>query len=39
EENASVNIDPEVTNPEWKTSTSLSSSEETLGKKLLRKLS
>ncbi|XP_067858161.1 metal transporter CNNM1 [Heptranchias perlo] len=39
-ENISINIDPEVNNPEWKNSTSLSSSsEETLGKKLLRKLS
>ncbi|XP_078421249.1 metal transporter CNNM4-like isoform X2 [Cetorhinus maximus] len=39
DENTSINIDPEVNNPEWKNSTSLSGSEETLGKKLLRKLS
>ncbi|XP_059508958.1 metal transporter CNNM1 [Stegostoma tigrinum] len=39
DENASVNVEPEVNNPERKKSTSLSSSEETLGKKLLRKLS
>ncbi|XP_078079245.1 metal transporter CNNM1 [Mustelus asterias] len=39
DENTGLNIDPEVNNPEQKNSTSLSSSEETLGKKLLRKLS
>ncbi|XP_043568970.1 metal transporter CNNM1 isoform X2 [Chiloscyllium plagiosum] len=39
DENTSVNVEPEVNNPERKKSPSLSSSEETLGKKLLRKLS
>ncbi|XP_067909184.1 metal transporter CNNM1 isoform X2 [Heterodontus francisci] len=39
DENISINIDPGVNNSEWKNSTSLSSSEGTLGKKLLRKLS